>query len=418
MNTTTTTYAVKREIFTFCQQLGKGIPLPQKRFISDMVYGITASANCILSKIADVLQETIQKPNTIDRLSRNLMSDIPERVEGNFRNLLKGQINPVGNIFVDDSDIIKPYGQAFEDLGYVRDGSSPDKKIEKGYHVAEICALLDKGKQPVSLYSHIYSPESEDFISANVETQNALISVFRDFPDATYIFDRGYDASEHFRFMDQHGKKFIVRIKENRTIYHKGKSWKATILRDSHKGKIKVHVMFDGEDTPCYVSLLNVYIPALRYPMRLLLIYGLTDTPMMLLTNRTVDSKEDVAKIVRSYFSRWRIEEYFRFKKQHYHFEGFRVRSLKSINALNRLVSYAIGLLSLLAQKGENSQLKHSILAKAMALKKKVGFYLYRYGYGVVRILAQAHEGIRGWLKKKWKKYRQLEMPLVARMNR
>ena len=417
MNTTTTTYAVKREIFTFCRQLGKGMPVPQQRFISDMVYGITASASCILSKIADTLHEPIRKINIIDRLSRNLMSDMPERVEGNFRNLMKGQINPVGNIYVDDSDIIKPYGYAFEDLGLVRDGSSPEKKIEKGYHVAEICTLLNKGKQPVSLYSRIYSSESEDFISANVETQNALISVFHDFPDATYIFDRGYDANEHFRFMYRHGKKFIVRIKENRTIRHKGKSWKATILRDSHKGKIKIHVMFDGKDTPCYVSLLNVYLPALRYPMRLLLIYGLTDTPMMLLTNRTVDSKEDVAKIVRSYFSRWRIEEYFRFKKQHYRFEGFRVRSLKSINALNRLVSYAIGMLSLLSQKGENSQLKHSILAKAMALKKKVGFFLYQYGYGFQRILAQAHEGIRGWLKKKWQKCRQLEMHLVTRMD-
>ena len=417
MNTTTTTYAVKREIFTFCRQLGKGMPVPQQRFISDMVYGITASASCILSKIADTLHEPIRKINIIDRLSRNLMLDMPERVEGNFRNLMKGQINPVGNIYVDDSDIIKPYGYAFEDLGLVRDGSSPEKKIEKGYHVAEICTLLNKGKQPVSLYSRIYSCESEDFISSNTETQNALISVFHDFPDATYIFDRGYDANEHFRFMYRHGKKFIVRIKENRTIRHKGKSWKATILRDSHKGKIKIHVMFDGKDTPCYVSLLNVYLPALRYPMRLLLIYGLTDTPMMLLTNRTVDSKEDVAKIVRSYFSRWRIEEYFRFKKQHYRFEGFRVRSLKSINALNRLVSYAIGLLSLLSQKGENSQLKHSILAKAMALKKKVGFFLYQYGYGVQRILAQAHEGIRGWLKKKWQKCRQLEMHLVTRMD-
>ena len=418
MNTTTTTYALKREVFTFCQQLGEGITIPEKRFITDMVYGITASASCVLSKIADVLHEPIRKINTIDRLSRNLMSNIPEAIGQNYRRMMKRQINPTGNIYVDDSEVIKPCGHAFEDLGYVRDGSSPDKKIEKGYHVAEICALLDKGKQPVSLYSRIYSSESEDFISANAETQNALISVFRDFPDATYIFDRGYDANEHFRFMYQHGKKFIVRIKENRTICLKGKSWKAAALRDSHKGKIKVHVMFDGKDTPCYVSLLNVYIPALRYPMRLLLIYGLTQTPMMLLTNISVKSKDDAAKIVRSYFSRWRIEEYFRFKKQHYRFEGFRVRSLKSINALNRLVSYAIGLLSLLSQKGENSQLKHSILAKAMALRKKVGFYLYRYGYGVIRILAQAHEGIRGWFMKKWEKYRQLEMPLVARMDR
>lgn len=418
MNTTTTTYAVKREIFTFCQQLGKGTSLPQKRFISDMVYGITASASCILSKIADVLQESIRKINTIDRLSRQLMSDMPEAVDRNFRHLVKGQINPTGNIFVDDSDIVKPYGHAFEDLGYVRDGSSIDKRIEKGFHITEICALLNKAKQPVSLYSHIYSSKSEDFISANAETHHALISVFNDFPDATYVFDRGYDANEHFRFMYLHDKKFIVRIKENRTVVHKGKVWKATTLRDSHKGKIKVQVMFEGKENECYVSLMNVRITADRHLLKLLLIYGLAETPMMLVTNRTLESKEDVARIVRSYFSRWRIEEYFRFKKQHYRFEGFRVRSLKSINALNRCVSYAIGLLSLLSQKGENSQLKNSILAKAMALKKQVGFYLYQYGYGIMRILAQAHQGIRGWFRKKWEKCRQLEMRLVVEMNR
>ena len=417
MNTTTTTYALKREVSTFCQRLSKGIPVPQKRFVTDMVYGITASASCILSKIADTLQEPIRKPNTIDRLSRNLMSDMPETIGKNFRQIMKGQINPTGNIFVDDSDIIKPYGQAFEDLGYVRDGSSLDKSIEKGYHVAEICALLDKGKQPASLYSHIYSSESENFISANTETQNGLISVFRDFPDATYVFDRGYDANEHFKFMLQHNKKFIVRIKENRTLFVKGRAWKATTLRDSHKGKIKVHVMFEGKDALCFVSAMNVRITANRRALRLLLIYGLTKTPMMLLSNKTVESKEDVAKIVRSYFSRWRIEEYFRFKKQHYRFEGFRVRSLKSINALNRYVSFAIALLGLLSQKNDASQLRKSILSKAMALKKDVGFYLYQYGYGVMRILAQAHQGIRGWLKKKWQKYKQLEMIQVVRMN-
>jgi hypothetical protein len=418
MNTTTTTYALKREVFSFCQELGKDSTMAEKRFIGDMVYGITASGSCILSKIADTLQESIHKSNTIDRLSRHLMSDMPETLEQNYRYLVKGQINPTGNIFVDDSDIIKPYGHAFEDLGRVRDGSSKDKKIENGYDVAEICGLLDKDKQPVSLYSHIYSSVSEGFISANVETQKALISVFRDFPDATYVFDRGYDANEHFRFMYQHKKQFIIRIKENRIVYNKGKSWDAATLRDSHKGKLNVNVMFEGKDTPCYVSHMNVRITADRHPLRLLLIYGLTQTPMMLVTNKTVKGKEDVAKIVRSYFSRWRIEEYFRFKKQHYGFEGFRVRSLKAINALNRYVSFAICLLGTLSQKGENSQLKQSILAQAMALKKEVSFYLYQYGYGAMRILAQAHQGIRGWFRMKREKCRQLEMRLVARMNR
>jgi hypothetical protein len=417
MNTTTSTYALKREIFNFSSQLGKDTSMAQRRFIFDMVYGITASASCVLSKISDTLQEPIQKGYTIDRLSRHLMLDMPEAVEQNYRHLVKGQISPTGNIFVDDSDVIKPYGHAFEDLGLVRDGSSLDKKIEKGYFITEICALLDKEKQPVSLYSHIYSSISKDFVSANVETQRALVSVFNDFPDATYVFDRGYDANEHFRFMYRSGRQFIVRIKENRILFNKGKSWEAATLRDSHKGKINVNVMFEGKETPCYVSHLNVRITADRHPLRLVLIYGLTQTPMMLVTNKLVKNKEDVGKIVRSYFSRWRIEEYFRFKKQHYRFEGFRVRSLKAINALNRYVSFTIGLLGTLTQKGENSQLKQSILDKAMALKKEVSFCLYQYGYGAMRILAQAHQGIRGWFRKKWEKCRQLEMRLTARMN-
>jgi len=211
-----------------------------------------------LSKITDTLQESIRKINTIDRLSRHLMSDMPETLEKNYRHLVKGQINPTGNIFVDDSDIIKPCGHAFEDLGRVRDGSSIDKKIEKGYHVAEICALFDKGKQPVSLYSHIYSSVFGDFISANAETQSALISVLSDFPEATYIFDRSYNANEHFKFMYRHDKLFIVHIKENRTLYHKGRSWQAATLRDSHKGKIKVHVMFEGKDIPLLSLSLSV----------------------------------------------------------------------------------------------------------------------------------------------------------------
>ena len=56
---------------------------------------------------------------------------------------------------------------------------------------------------------------------------------------------------------------------------------------------------------------------------------------MMLATNKAIKSKEDVVSIVRTYMSRWRIEEYFRFKKQHFGFENFRVRSLMSINNLN-----------------------------------------------------------------------------------
>jgi transposase len=40
-------------------------------------------------------------------------------------------------------------------------------------------------------------------------------------------------------------------------------------------------------------------------------------------------------KTAKLYFSRWKIEEYFRCKKQMFQFENFRVRKLKAIHALN-----------------------------------------------------------------------------------
>lgn len=47
--------------------------------------------------------------------------------------------NPIS--LIDDSDIIKPLGEKFEDLGIVRDGSSRNKSYEKGYHHTEILGL-------------------------------------------------------------------------------------------------------------------------------------------------------------------------------------------------------------------------------------------------------------------------------------
>lgn len=60
---------------------------------------------------------------------------------------------------------------------------------------------------------------------------------------------------------------------------------------------------------------------------------------MKLLTNIKSVEKEGVIKIVRLYLSRWRIEEYFRGKKQEYDFENMRVRTLKVMNNLNMMLT-------------------------------------------------------------------------------
>ena len=415
-HSTTNTYQLKREILGFSMRLSSGASKDQKKFAADMIYGILGSGSCILSRIADTLQEDIRKKNTIERLSRKLTEDTDPGINENYLSLARGLSRVKAPVFVDDSEVIKPYGKAFESLGLVRDGSDPNHAIQKGYLVTEITTISEKAKQPLSLFSLIHSSHEKNYVSANNITLTALEKTMAHFPDSTYVFDRGYDMNRLFEFMYKREGKFIVRLTEKRLLFFKGKWYKATTLRDSRKGKLKGHVMFGGKETECRFTCVNVRITASRRNLKLILIYGLSQTPMMLATNLPVTSKEDVQRVVRTYFTRWRIEEYFRFKKQHFGFEGFRVRSLKAMNALNHYLSYAIALLCLLAEKSRGSTLRMAIARVARALKNEedISFILYRFGLGVFRILAQAREGIRRWFHIGRPKFRQLSFPLLC----
>jgi hypothetical protein len=148
--------------------------------------------------------------------------------------------------------------------------------------------------------------------------------------------------------------------------------------------------------------------------MYLVLVYGITDKPMMLATNKEIKSKEDVIKVAKLYFSRWRIEEYFRAKKQVFQFENFRVRNLVAINALNILITTCMAFLAHMTMKDETHSLKVAIIEEAAPLKNKVHFHYYRIALGISRILAHAYQGVRLWFKTKRPRYRQLRLKLSA----
>ena len=146
----------------------------------------------------------------------------------------------------------------------------------------------------------------------------------------------------------------------------------------------------------------------------LLTVYGITEHPMMLATNKEIKSKDDVINVAKLYFSRWRIEEYFRSKKQIFQLENFRVRKLIAINALNFYITLCMAFLALLSMKPETSVLKVEIIKSANPIKEKVYFNYYRLAKGVARILSYAREGVRYWFKTKRPKYRQIRFKLIA----
>lgn len=416
---TTDVYATKRETIHFAKNLVTGAKQVESKFITQSIYGILKSGSIILKNIAVALNESIKLKNTIDRLSQNLQRPFSQSITDRYTGKMVTALGEKPIILVDDSDVIKPHGHAFEALGEVRDGSSRDKRIEKGYSVTEIVGLTARQKQPVSLFSQIHSSWEQKYKSTNEVLFDGLRYVIGQLKKkATFVFDRGYDMNALFKFMHKNEQYYIVRLTEKRKIFWKGKWFKSTVLRDSRKGKIKATLTFkeDGKvkKKTVYVSHLNVQITASRKPIRLVLVYGLGEVPMMLATNRILENKEDVIRIIRDYMSRWRVEEYFRFKKQHFGFEDFRVRSLMSINQLNQLLTYAIGLLGLLADKSETSQLFHRLIHNARALRRDIQFHYYQLAEGIVSTLAHARTGIGGWIPIRKSGPRQLEMKLAC----
>ena len=416
LNSTTNTYTLKREILSFSNKISRKLSKPYRKFTADMTYGMLASGSCLLTDVVDQLHEDSKKVNSVERLTRHLNKGTPKQALLSYLQTVRKWVPDEPVIHIDDSDIIKPDGYKFEALGLVRDGSkSTNTKnvYEKGYHVTEAC-VMTKSNYPVSIYSKIHSSKEKTFTSINNITFDAMERGKAMFGKATFVMDRGYDDNKMFLKLDELEQDYVIRLTAKRKLLLHNKWVPATELCNRRKGKIKTPVFYKGKERQAYLSHVKVKITASRKDVYLVLVYGITEHPMMLVTNKELKSKEDVIRIARLYFSRWRIEEYFRCKKQVFQFENFRVRKLKSINALNFYITLCMAFLALISMKSETNALKVSIIQKADPIKEKVQFCYYRLAKGISGILSYAKEGVRLWFRTRRPAYRQLCFKLIA----
>ena len=141
-----------------------------------MQFGLAKSGCCLISNIARALDEKTNLSYTLERLCDNLANmydDEKQIIWNNYLNEVKNNIDKEKAIVLfDDSDMNKEYSRKLEDLDRVIDASSQDKRIVNGYHICEATVLTKNQKQPMSLYSKIYSCKSKDFISKNESVNN------------------------------------------------------------------------------------------------------------------------------------------------------------------------------------------------------------------------------------------------------
>ncbi len=418
-NFTTNTYELKREICNFSEKIANNVNKPTKKFVMDMQYGFAKGGSVLISNVARALDENIKLNYTIDRLCDNLANmddNFKKIIWDNYIEEVKKNINTEDAIAIfDDSDINKEYSKKLEDLDRVRDASSPDKRIVNGYNICEAVLLSKNTNQPISVYSKIYSCKSKDFKSKNIYTLNSIEAVENVVGKKfTGIFDRGYDDNKIFDYMDKKEHSFIVRLEDTRTLLFKGKKRSVDDVANSRKGKIAMKVLFDdNEEYELMLSYTKATLPYNKKEYTLVIVYGLSkDKPMKLLTNIKIENKEDVIRVVRLYLSRWRIEEHFRGKKQEYDFENMRVRTLKSMNILNMMLTIHLGHIAILADKIDSKLLTIKIIYASKSLRNKTIVWLSQIAKGMKEMLKYAHEGIKRWQDIEVRDSRQLSLKL------
>ena len=390
-------YQTKRSLLTFLEKLTKGLSKPRKKFYSDILYGMSKAQNTLLSDIARALEENIDLKYTIKRLSRNGAEENDlNQVHQNYLNTLKISIPDNPLVIVDESEIVKPYAEKMENLALVRDGSK--NVLEKGYPTLNFSMASPKTKHPLPLYNHLYSSKEEDFQSQNIEIAKGFNTVhtFLGKKKATFVMDRGYDRNTIYEYVQNIGHHFVTRLNDNRYLIHKNRRVKVPDLAKRRKGKINFKTEIQGEEYSLKVSHIKVKLPVLQdMPLNMVVVYGYGEKPMKLLTNHSIKGKDDVLRILKSYITRWRIEELFRVQKEEFQLEKTRTMTLSSLRILYTIMNCLIGHYSLAIEK--NTYHTQVVLARARPSNnlKKIKFYLYRFIRGVSRILSFDTVGIK-----------------------
>jgi len=387
----------------------------QFKFYLDMTYGILKSKSIVLNEIAHALNEETSLKKVNERLYKNLMRipDINER-----HNMIKVGLSYMREkekvFLIDDTDVMKPYGKAFEGMAKVRDASYPGEstKYDHGYKVTTITGLSSKKKQPIPFYDHVHSPFELDFLSVNNITNIGVRRISEHLKpcEGMFVGDRGYDDIKFMRMIHELNQYFLIRMKNNRWLIFGKDKVKAFDKAKTVKGKVIVPITIYAKER--FIKATSFKCKLKDYKEYVWVVISYMDNnpdPLILITNKPLTTKDDIAQMVYRYSSRWRIEEYFRFKKSELGFENFRVKTLDSINNLTFALDIAIMFLTIIIDE-DTEYLYRNLKRYEKSIKEKVSIEFYRILSSINTILGMNKNGVKNYKPIRDSKPKQLSL--------
>lgn len=387
---------VKRNLAMIISDIRHHTTLPQQKYLAEMMLGCLISSGLNLTGIAGSLKEETSVKHTLKRLQRNTVN-YSFLLELSNRYMVSQSSKCVSNlpetelvtVSLDGGDIVHRYGKHFELAGGVYDGSTGQKGKNHGYFLNQAMLTVHSSGKSFPIHLEVYSSSSPEFVSANSQSLNILHSCHEALGDRViWLMDRGYDSVvilDHLYGNDVENQpyRFVIRSVGTRHVTYKGDRISISDLGDSLYLRHK-------ESSFSYTSVRVFYK---NHPMTVIVLKGNGHSKRMyLMVEGHHVKKKDILMRIRLYFSRWKVEEGYRFMKQQLGIERCMVRRFSSIKTLLAVVMFSWELLLRIDQ--------HVILSSKVSryarrekehpdkLKKFCRFNYYRLADGIVSLFA------------------------------
>ena len=394
VNHSMTAFKTREQLQNFLGELSPHFSKPAAKFVGEMLYGIQKAQDVKLSEIARAIDAPISMKKQEDRLSRMLADpEIEETLCGLIPRLGARRVHSDTLIVIDPPDIRKLYAEKMEFLAKVRDGSTGE--IGNGYTLCLAVACESGGRTFTPLNLRLWSTAAPGFTSQNAEILGIIDRIHAHTKRrGIYVMDRGGDGDRLSDALHERGLDHIVRLVGNRSLC-RGKraalasEWAAGCAM-KHTEVVKRETRSGVETYELQYGVVDVALPQRpEVPLRMVVVRGFGDAPMMLLTTRAqTDSRKALWQVVEGCLTRWRVEDALRFIKQSYNLEDIRVlryQRMKNMLALLLAVVYFGGVW--LAGRLRLEVLTSNITHAAKRIYGVSEFLYYAVADGIGRLL-------------------------------
>ena len=389
----------------FSGTISSGLGKIKKRLVKEMIYGIQASKDVKLSNISRSLKEEIPLIKTEDRLSRNLASDdLSSHINEKVLRLASNKVDDSMVIAIDPGDLMKPYAQKMEKLCNIYDGSQHTNA--RGYHLCQVTAANLAHDRIVPLYCEAYSSEDGDYIGSSEKIIEIVQKVKHHIgAKGTWAIDRQGDDINIIRGFTEEALDFVVRLTTKRYLLFDNNINKQVKAERIHHHvetphNAHIYVTKDGKEDFIHLKYGAITVALPEYPgtwYTLVVIKGFGKKPMLLLTNKQLNiyDNKHLWQIVDIYLTRWKCDECYRYIKQSYNLEDFRVMgysSIRNITAFVHAIAYFTNI-----YLGISLKLKIMVQKIYILSKRFFGvpsFYNYAMADGIFELLKYAKKGI------------------------